>query len=195
MDYKQPDFYRFNEDSIQLINLIKSHVKNAENILDLGAGSGVIGIELARHFKPLSVDFVEIQPSFEEYIKENINLFLENINNKIYIKSFLNWIPEKKYDLVVSNPPYYLPNRGQASKDKRRQICRSFEIDTWKTLLQKLHTSLSPFGTGFIVLKKDPFLMQELFHNIAEERLTVHLFEQKNLLMLRLNKNRNEDSF
>jgi len=193
MDYKQPDFYRFNEDSIQLVNFIKMNITKADHILDLGAGCGIIGIELARHFEPLSVDFVEAQSPFEQMIKENIEFFLKKISSKIYIEAFSRWNSEKKYDLIVSNPPYYLPGRGRASKDRRRQICRSFEIDNWNFLLEKIRYSLSSNGTGFIILKTDLFLMEQLREKVSQQELVMQVNEIKDLWILRLNKNRNED--
>jgi tRNA1(Val) A37 N6-methylase TrmN6 len=51
-DYSQPDYYRFNSDSITLVNYLLKSMGPTESILDLGAGCGIIGIELARYLSP-----------------------------------------------------------------------------------------------------------------------------------------------
>ena len=47
-DYLQPDFYHFNEDSIQLVRFIKENIDNSteHSALEVGAGCGVISCEL-----------------------------------------------------------------------------------------------------------------------------------------------------
>lgn len=77
-------------------------------VCDLCCGSGAIGIALAFYRKNIRVDCIDFYDVPEKITKRNIirNQLLDRVN---YIKSDLLEIPineEKKYNIIVSNPPY-----------------------------------------------------------------------------------------
>jgi len=164
-DYLQPDFYRFNEDSIKLVKYAASKVTEAKSILDLGAGSGIIGIELANILKPENLTLLEVQPEWNEYLQHNIEHFLNSETKALVVESsFGTWEPDKKYDLIVCNPPYYLPGHGQPNADKRKAIARSFMIDGWKELLDLIAKSLGKEGRAFLVVKNEKQILKQIKH-------------------------------
>lgn len=164
-DYLQPDFYRFNEDSIKLVKYVALKVTEAKSILDLGAGSGIIGIELSNILKPKDLTLLEVQPEWNEYLQHNVEHFLNSETKaQIVESSFANWEPDKKYDLIVCNPPYYLPGHGQPNADKRKAIARSFMIDGWKELLDLIARALTPEGRAFLVVKNEKQILKEIKH-------------------------------
>lgn len=74
-------------------------------ILDLGTGSGIIGITLARNFKKSNVLITDISLKAIEIAKKNIEI--NNLKNIHCIHS--NWfenIDNLAFNIVVSNPPY-----------------------------------------------------------------------------------------
>lgn len=162
-DYKQPDFYRFNEDSIKLVRHVASEISGVNSILDLGAGSGIIGIELANLLVPKELTLLEVQPDWREYLEYNIDTFLtKETKARIVESSFSQWMPDRKYDLIVSNPPYYLPGHGQPNTDQRKHISRSFVIDGWNELFGVIQRALSPEGKAFLVVKNDPKILNHI---------------------------------
>ena len=170
-DYSQPDFYRFNQDSTALINWILKTQGHADSILDLGAGSGIIGIELARLMKAKKLCLVEVQSEYLEHLKINSERFLEE--TQIHISSFGEF-PPQKFDLIVCNPPYYLPGKGELPADQRRAIARTFLVDSWEILLKKIEQCLN--GKCFIVLKKDESLIR-MIQKISSLSLKRHDLE------------------
>ena len=92
----------------ELVENIKNYLesKNITNpkILDLGCGSGVIGLTLKNFFKDADVTLVDISDEALEIAKDNAKSLGIDVN---FIKSdwFKN-IPLDKYDVIVSNPPY-----------------------------------------------------------------------------------------
>jgi ribosomal protein L3 glutamine methyltransferase len=91
-----------------------SDPESVMNILELCTGSGCLPIMLADAFPNAQIDTVDIsvdalavaRRNVEEYqLQDRINL----IESDLYAK-----LPEKKYDLIVTNPPYV--NAGSMDK-------------------------------------------------------------------------------
>jgi tRNA1(Val) A37 N6-methylase TrmN6 len=150
-DYEQPDFYRFNEDSLILVKFISEQKLKAESLLDLGAGSGVIGIELALQLDVPMIHFLELQEDWRPFLNSNIERFIPTRPSEIFWTSVSKWKPVMKYDLIVSNPPYYLPGNGKVSPDRVRAHCRSFLQDNWGIFLSQSRNALAPGGLAFFV--------------------------------------------
>ena len=92
----------------ELVENIKNYLekKNITNpkILDLGCGSGVIGLTLKNFFKKADVTLVDISEEALEVARDNAKSLDLDIN---FIKS--DWFQNvalDKYDVIVSNPPY-----------------------------------------------------------------------------------------
>ncbi len=184
-DYLQPEFYRFNEDSLKLVRFIMKELKNAEKILDLGAGCGVIGIELANHFQSSDLHLVELQEAFRESLTANLkNQLNRKTHHQVYLSSFSSWIPEIKYDLIVSNPPYYLPGRGMLGPSEERNRTRSFQVDNWEILVSKAANALAEMGIIYFVVKNDPKIRTEI--EKAGEGLWARFSEVDDLLIVSL---------
>lgn len=163
IDYLQPEFYRFNEDSLKLVRFVTRELKTAEKILDLGAGCGIIGIELANHFQASELHMLELQEGFRESLSVNLkNKLNQKTHHQLYMSSFSNWDPEIEYDLIVSNPPYYLPGHGMLGPSEERNRARSFQVDNWKVLVAKASAALSDKGIIYFVVKNELKIRDEI---------------------------------
>lgn len=184
-DYFQPDFYRFNEDSLRLVQFIKGRGLLVRSLLDLGAGCGVIGIEVANHLRPENLTLLEHQEDFFPHLLHNREHQLKvPLECEIIKASFEEWEPACKYDLIACNPPYYLPGHGQPNKDPRREIARSFVKDNWMILLRLIESVLAPGGTAFFVIKNDLLILKEIIKNSGT--LTVSYFPERDLIFLEI---------
>jgi len=77
------------------------------NILDVGAGSGNISIILQKNFRKSFVDSLEISRKSVRVIKKNMRLHkIPKRRMTVINKDFFKFIPQKKYDIIISNPPY-----------------------------------------------------------------------------------------
>lgn len=90
----------------QLIELTMEYISDKFNgsvdILDIGTGSGCIAITLKKNINS-NVDAVDISDKAIEVAKENAILNKVNIN--IFKSDMLSNV-DKKYDVIISNPPY-----------------------------------------------------------------------------------------
>jgi ribosomal protein L3 glutamine methyltransferase len=84
------------------------------DILELCTGSGCLPIMLADAFPDAHVDTADISPDALEVAKINVaNYGLEDRISLIQSDLYTN-VPDKKYQLIVSNPPYV--NSGSMAK-------------------------------------------------------------------------------
>jgi tRNA1Val (adenine37-N6)-methyltransferase len=157
MEYKQPEFYRFSEDSTYLAKFVSDEYSESENdliIADYGAGCGVVAIEFAlRHKRVKKIFFIEVQKEFIPFINENIKLLPSRVEYEVVNKPFSQTAYENHFDLVFSNPPYFRKGTGRISQSANKQICRTFEIDDFELLLQKINSAIKKSGRAFLVLR------------------------------------------
>lgn len=85
------------------ISIAKSLFTNPVEILDIGCGSGVIGLTLEKKLSTKSVDLVDISEKALEVTNKNCG----NLNSRanVFQSDCLSNV-EKKYDIIISNPPY-----------------------------------------------------------------------------------------
>jgi ribosomal protein L3 glutamine methyltransferase len=80
--------------------------KIAHNILDLCTGSACLAILCAYYFKEAQVNASDISPAALRVAEKNIKQHqLEKKLTLIQSDLFVN-IPKKRYDIIISNPPY-----------------------------------------------------------------------------------------
>ena len=85
--------------------LDKKKITNPK-ILDLGCGSGVIGLTLKHFFKNAEVTLVDISEAALKVAEDNAKSLGLDVN---FIKSdWFSNVPLDKYDVIVSNPPYIM---------------------------------------------------------------------------------------
>ena len=84
------------------IKYIKNKYDNKIDILDIGTGSGAIAITLDKEVN-CNVDAIDISSEALEVAKENNKLNGTNVN--MFISDVFGNV-SKKYDVIISNPPY-----------------------------------------------------------------------------------------
>ena len=158
LNYKQPTFYRFNEDSTKLVKLALLSNKKKSNVLDLCSGCGVIGIEYALLNENVShLEFIEYQEEFLPFLDVNIKSLKDvrsGISTQVKNVNFEKYDSNKKYELIVCNPPYFISGSGQESSNYKRQICRSFEVSSPRKLLLFILNHLTISGEAFVILPR-----------------------------------------
>ena len=77
--------------------------KKGAAALDLCSGSGCIAVAISKN-TDTQVDAVEKYGEAFEYLEKNIKRNNANVNP--ILADIFDYVPDKKYDLIVSNPPY-----------------------------------------------------------------------------------------
>jgi len=104
----QPDGgYCYNSDSILLYGFISRFAPKGK-MLDVGAGSGIVGLLIGRDFPAVSLEAVEKQPLYAEFARRNAAI--NHIGYTLHEGDFLELGAHGSYDWIVSNPPFYHEN-------------------------------------------------------------------------------------
>ncbi len=100
---------------------ISSNTAKTVKVLDLCAGSGCIGIAVAKNISGASVDFSEIDKKHVPLIKNNLianKLPVENYT--IHNSDLFNNCRTVKYDFILVNPPYIQEHFNHASDNVKK---------------------------------------------------------------------------
>ena len=88
----------------ELVRLMLKEDLDGKEILDIGTGSGCIAISLAKNLLNAKVSALDISSDALEVAKENAKL--NNVSIEFINADIFKYKSEKKYDIIVSNPPY-----------------------------------------------------------------------------------------
>ncbi len=169
--YQNKNGYRFSVDALLLFSFI--NLPRVKKIADLGAGSGIIGILLAKKYPESEGTLIELQASLAKLAKRNI--ILNNLAERVKVikadvKEFGVKSLELKYDnhfrfkthnselitlnsfdLVVSNPPFRKTNTGLLSIGDEKAIARHEIKLSLKDLLKASSSLLKHHGRLCII--------------------------------------------
>jgi tRNA1Val (adenine37-N6)-methyltransferase len=124
-----------------------------KTILDIGTGTGVIALMLAQRFTDAKIDAVEIDETASTTASRNfagspfanrLNLYADSF------KSYLNKHPDRKYDLIVSNPPFYI--NSLESPGARKSLAKHTDQDFFETLIETVAKHLVTIGSFWVIL-------------------------------------------
>lgn len=104
--------------------------KDAENILDVGTGSGILALMAAQRNGHALIYAVDIEQNAVNQARENVEK--SPWANRIFVElaDIRNWNPGKKFDCILCNPPFYrngLLSPEQSRNQARQTACLSFE--------------------------------------------------------------------
>lgn len=119
-------------------------------VLDIGTGSGLVALMLAQRFPTAQTDAIDIEPSAVEQARLNFSHspWAERLN--AHLAALQDWQPDKRYDLIVSNPPYF--RNSLKNPDKRRELARHTDSLPYADLLRCTSQLLAPQGTAALIL-------------------------------------------
>ena len=125
--------------------------KKANNILDIGCGTGLISLMLAQRNLISNVTGIEIDKIASQEAQLNIcNSSWENRIEIIYT-SLQEFRSEKKFDLILSNPPFFPQNNSQKSRD----IARHANTLSFEELVVNSANLLKENGVFSVIIPKE----------------------------------------
>ncbi len=116
----------FGIDSVLLSDFAKD-IRNNSIVLDLGTGTGILGILLCGKTNLAKIYGIEVQENVAEMANRSIKL--NNLENRFEIindniKNLEKYFKENSIDAIVSNPPYKKENSGLQNESEAKLISR-----------------------------------------------------------------------
>lgn len=157
----------------------------AKKILDLCTGSGAIAVSLAKYIPNSKLTGVDISSKALRIAK--LNARNNNVEDRItFISSNLfDNVPEEKYDIIVSNPPYI---KSKVIKNLNKDVQNEPKIaldggfdglDFYRKIIKKADEYLK-FG-GFLCLEIGFDQREEVMKLIEEEGKFQNTYSKKDL--------------
>jgi tRNA1Val (adenine37-N6)-methyltransferase len=142
---------KINTDGVLLGALAEAN--NPQSIVDIGTGTGVIALMLAQRFAEAKIDAVEIDGDAAKTADRNFKN--SQFQHRLYphfntFESFFDNHKRKKYDLIVSNPPFFLDSLTSANDKKN--LARHTDGSFFMRLIKYTAEHLTDTGTCQLIV-------------------------------------------
>lgn len=129
-------------------------VLGARRVLDVGAGTGLVALMLAqRSLSGTEIIALEIDEDAASQASENVCRSPWKDRIKVLQADFNKFDSSGKFDVIVSNPPYFVDSLG--CPDQQRNAARHNHSLTYEDLLQGVAEWLAKEGVFTIVIPAD----------------------------------------
>ncbi|MCI6153308.1 MAG: tRNA (adenine(22)-N(1))-methyltransferase TrmK [Fusobacterium perfoetens] len=192
--YQLIEGFRFSVDPIILVDFFEGNCE--KKILDIGSGSGIIPILLAKRKNMKNITGIEIQ-------KESLDIFRKNVlennlekNIEIIYGDVKEYNKSNYYDYIISNPPYMTLDGKKISENENKKISRhEIKLDL-SDLIKNSKRLLKPRGELFLVHRsfRLPEIITELEkNNFSLKKIKFVYFDRNknsNLILIQASKGR-----
>ncbi len=152
-------------------------LEDTDSILDVGTGTGVIALMMAQRSSAQLIDAIEIDENAYEQAVENFEhsdwgdrLFCYHAEFGEFVEEMQD---EEKYDLIISNPPFY--NSDYKTTSEARDMARFQDALPFQLLLEGATYLLSEKGRLAVIIPKSQeqdFLELAGDFNLFPEKIT-----------------------
>ena len=193
------DGFCFGIDAVLLSDFAREIPANSK-VLDLGTGTGILGILLCGKTKLSKIYGIDIQEDVCDMASRSIKL--NNLGDKFEIinkniKDLKDIFEENTFNAIVSNPPYKKDNSGLKNESETKLISRheiTASLDDFISISSKLLKN-----NGSIYLVHRPERLSDLFYLLRKYnlepkklRLVQSYFDSKpKLILVKATKNAN----
>lgn len=146
----------------------KNTTNNETNMLDIGTGTGLLSLMMAQKLSG-NIDAVEIDEAAYKQASENFKKSTWKTRLSVFHADITKFALSKKYDLIVSNPPFF--NNSLKSNIKQRNIAKHTTFLSYAGLVSVVCSHLANNGRFYVLL---PYAAFEVFEkNAAENQLAM----------------------
>ena len=125
--------------------------EKANNILDIGSGTGLLALMLAQRNTSCIINAIEIDKDASD--EAQLNIINSDWSNRISVQNIdiQSYKSNIKYDLIISNPPFY----PSSFFNNKRIIARHTNLLSFDDLISSSVSLLSIKGLFAVVIPKN----------------------------------------
>jgi tRNA1Val (adenine37-N6)-methyltransferase len=141
---------------------------NPASILDIGTGTGVIALMLAQRFINAEIEAVEIDTIAAQTAERNFAA--SSFSNRLTayamgFEDYFNQSSEKKFDLIVSNPPFYIDSLK--SPGAKKTLAKHTDVVFFERLIESISKHLTLNGSCWLIV---PVNLGEIIISLASDK-------------------------
>jgi tRNA1Val (adenine37-N6)-methyltransferase len=142
------------------------------NVLDIGTGTGLLALMFAQEKQNAFIDAIEIDNNAFEQASENVAASPWADRIKIFHDDARSFVFQHKYDVIISNPPFY---ENELKGDNiKKNLAHHNEGLLLPELLTIIKKNLKPGGIFFLLLpykRNDEIRKMLTEHDLAIQKL------------------------
>ena len=191
--------FLFGIDALLLSDFVK--IRQNARVVDLGTGTGIIPLLLAKSCRTGGITALEIQDEFFELASKNVKINqLEERINVVHgdIKNVPSLFKPETAECVTSNPPYAKAESSRKSQNLSKDIARRELLCNLEDVVRAASWLLKSGGSFFMIHR--PERLPEIFSFFTKYRLTpkvlqfVHPFSDSEPTMILIEGKKNAGS-
>ena len=124
-------------------------VSSVRRILDFGTGTGLLAIQLSCE-TDAEITAIDIDESACRQAVRNVEINRKENQITVIPADFNSYEPDRKFDLIISNPPYF--KSGSPTRSTTRDLARYTGTLSHRVLIEKSQELLEGSGTLAICL-------------------------------------------
>lgn len=145
--HQDSEVFRVGTDGVLLGAL--TNVDGVDSALEIGTGSGLIALMIAQRNVSTTVLALDINSNAVELAQSNFSKSIFSERLKSQLMDFKYFETEQKFDLIISNPPFFEVNNSQKDTLARQKI----ELD-FNEIVSKSSQLLSDKGRLSVIIPK-----------------------------------------
>lgn len=138
---------------------------NPQRVLDIGSGTGVVSLMMAQRFQEAKITAIEIDAASSQESNENFQNSPWSERMQSMEADFLTHPFSEKFDLIVSNPPYF--QTRLENDDPRKSQARHESALPMEAMIEKADNLLQAHGQFWVIV---PMEVTKLWVDTAEKK-------------------------
>ena len=164
--------FQFGIDAVLLADFACKGLKAGESVIDLGTGTGIIPLLMAKGCEAAAFTGLEVQKDSADMAARSVAL--NALEGRIRIingdlKESEKLFPRHSFNVVTCNPPYMIDAHGKGNELDALTIARHEVLCTLEDVVAAADSLLATHGRFFLIHR--PFRLPEIFSSLEKHKM------------------------
>ena len=164
--------FQFGIDAVLLADFASKEVHCGDSVIDLGTGTGIIPLLMAKKCDSASFTGLEVQKESADMAERSVGLNALESRIRI-VNGDLCQVDQQfsrhSFNIVTCNPPYMIDDHGKGNDLDAKTIARHEVLCTLEDVVAAADYLLATHGKFFMIHR--PFRLPEIFESLAAHKL------------------------